>query len=365
MKVLVMTDLCGGYSITLSERNLYKGLANKGVEITLITHWPTPESEDLEKSGIKVIYLPVVKKIDLTAIREIRRIMVSGGFEILYVTYGKAITNSLFAARGLAIKITGYIGSLNVHWHDPTAYLSFLNPRIDRMVCLSNAVRDHFVKQLPKGRRNRCRVIYKGYDPDWIRVKRKIQRDSLGIPENAIIICCIAQVRRIKGVPYLIKAAGILPADLPVYYILIGRGMDSEQIMRMVRKTGRQEKFRIFGFTEDVFPYIDLCNVYVQPSITEGLGRSIIEAMCLRKPVIVTDSGGTRDLVDDGVNGFIVPVKSPSAIAGKIAWCNENRSRLPEMGECSWHIIKEKFDPRKTVEKTYELFMEVMQRNSY
>jgi len=308
-----------------------------------------------------VIYLPLLKKFDLSAIKELRRIIIKGGFEIMYVTYGKAITTSLFAVRGLKIKIVGYIGSLNVHWHDPTAYLSFLNPRIDIMVCLSNAVKDHFVKQqILTGKRDKCRVIYKGYDPAWIKVSKKISRENLGIPEDAMVVCCIAQVRRIKGIPYLIKAAGILQEDLPAYYILIGQGMDSDQIKRLIRETGRREKFRVFGFTNDVFSYIDLCDLYIQPSITEGLGRSIIEAMCLKKPVIVTDSGGTRDLVENGINGFIIPVKSPEAIAEKISWCYRNRSKLTEMGEKSHAIVNKKLSPATTVEQTYNLFKELL-----
>ncbi|MGQ9620169.1 MAG: glycosyltransferase family 4 protein [Bacteroidales bacterium] len=361
MKVLVLTDLCKGYSITLSERNLYKELVKRSVKITLITHWPTPESAELENSGIKTIYLPVLRKIDLKAINELRRIIIKEESDILYITYGKALTNSFLAARGLKVKIIGYIGSLNVHWHDPTAYFSFLNPRINKIVCLSNAVKENFVKQLRAGYRNKCRVIYKGYDPEWITVSRKLSRESLNIPEEAMIICCIAEVRRIKGIPYLIKAAGILPEEIPVYFIMIGKGMDSKRISRYIRKTGFQDKFRIFGFMSDVFPFIDLCDVYVQPSITEGLGRSIIEAMCLRKPVIVTDSGGTRDLAENEVNGFIVPVKSPEAIAEKIIWCFENRNILPEMGEKSLIKVKESLNPGRMVEQTYKLFEEVLQ----
>ncbi|HQG55957.1 MAG TPA: glycosyltransferase, partial [Bacteroidales bacterium] len=96
------------------------------------------------------------------------------------------------------------------------------------------------------------------------------------------------------------------------------------------------------------------------PSITEGLGRSIIEAMCLRKPVIVTDNGGASDLVDNGVNGFIVPVKSPAAIAEKILWCFENRDKLKGMGQKSLDKVRDILDPNNTVELTYSLFKEVL-----
>lgn len=360
MKVLVLTDLCGGFSITLPERNLYGGLVKKGVDITLITHCPTPESVGLEAYGIKVIYLPVLWKFDLSAIRKLRRVIVKGKFDILYITYGKALTNCLIAASRQKIRIIGYIGSLNVHWHDPTAYLSFLNRRIDRMVCLSNAVKEHFVKQRGENYRDKCVVIYKGYDPEWIKVSQKLSRESLGIPDDGLIICCIANVRRIKGIPYLIKSAANLPGGLPVFFVLIGRGMDSPRFMKLIEKSGYRDNFRVFGFTKDVFPFTDLCDLYVQPSITEGLGRSIVEALCLGKPVIVTDSGGASDLVDEGVNGFVVPVKSPDALAEKIYWCFKNREQLKGMGQKSLVKVREILDPDKTVEQTFSLFREVL-----
>jgi len=362
MKVLVVTDLCGGNSITLPERYLYKGLYSKGVDISVVTHRSVPESEELEKYGIKVIYIPILKKFDLKAVRSLRKLFKQEKFDILYITYGKAITNCILAAYRLKIKIIGYIGSLNVHWHDPTAYLSFLNPRIDRMVCLSNAVRDHFVNQKGRYFKDKCKVIYKGYDPAWIKINKPVSRLSLGIPENAFVVCCIAQVRRIKGIPYLVKSADYLPEGLPVYFILIGKGMDAGKIKRMVCKSVYSSNFRIFGFIDNIFAYTALCDIYVQPSITEGLGRAIIEAMCLRKPVIVTERGGAKDLVDEGKNGFIVPVKSPEAIAKNIMWCLSNPDRLADMGERSLEKVKEMLNPATTVEETYNLFCEVLKK---
>ena len=317
MKVLVITDLCGGFSITLPERQLYKGLMEKGVEMTVVTHYATAESEYLEKAGLKVIYIPILKKFDFKAIKNLKRVIREGKYDILYITFGKGITNAILAVGNTKVKIIGYIGSLNIHWHDPTAYLSFLNPRIDRMVCLSDGVMEHFIKQGGRRLKEKSIRIYKGYNPEWIKVTSPVSKQKLNLPDDAFIICCIANVRNGKGIPYLIKASYYLPDNLPVYFILIGKGMDSKKIKRLVSRSPYNNHFRILGFIYDIFPYTAMCDIYVQPSVTEGLGRSIIEAMCLRKPVIVTDRGGAKELVDEGINGFVVPAKSSFAIAEK------------------------------------------------
>jgi L-malate glycosyltransferase len=360
MKVLIITDLCRGNAVTLPERSLFYGLVKKGVDVTLITLWKTPETEEVEARGIPVIYIPMERKFDFKVIRQLREILIAEKFDILYLTFGKAITTGLIAARKIKVKIIGYIGSLSVHWHDPSTYLSFLNCRIDRMVCLSDGVMEHFLKQGGRKLKEKSLRIYKGYDPEWIKVTNPVSRASLNIPEDALVITCAANVRRIKGIPYLIKAADHLPGNLPVYFILVGKDMDSPSLTRLVMKSKYKDNFRVFGFTEDIFSYTSLCDVYIQPSLTEGLGRSIIEAMCLGKPVIVTEKGGSKELVAEGENGYVVEGKSSKAIAAKILTCYENRSSLPKMGEKSKEIIVNNFSPQLMIDQIYDLFCEVM-----
>jgi glycosyltransferase involved in cell wall biosynthesis len=364
MKVLMITDLCRGFSVTLPERNLFRGLAAKGVDLTVITHWKTPESEEVELSGIKVIYIPIVKKIDLRVIRTLRRLIKEDKYDILHMTFGKAITNGLLASWRTGIKIVAYLGSLNVHWHDPFAYLSFLNPFIDRLICLSDGVMEHFLKQAGKRMKNKTVRIYKGYDTEWVKVKNPVQKESLGIPDNTMIICCVAIVRKVKGIPYLIRAADFLPDNLPVYFILVGLGMDSGPLKKLINKSKYSSNFRTFGFTNEVFSYISLCDLYIQPSVTEGLGRSLVEAMCLKKPVIVTERGGSRELVNEGINGYIVRAKSPSAIAEKITLCFSQRDILPGMGLKSYQKIVEDFNPQTMIDKTLKVYEDLLSENS-
>lgn len=360
MKVLIITDLCRGYSISLPERHLYRGLVTKGVDLQVMSLWETPETLEVEATGVKVHYLKMTKKIDLKIILALREIIKREKFDILFLTFGKAITNSLIATIGIDVRIVAYIGSLNLHWHDPTAYLSFLNRRIDRMICLSDGVKEHFLKQSGKWFGERAVRIYKGYDPEWVKVTNPIKKADLNIPEDAMVICCFAIVRKVKGIPYLIKAASYLPEGLPVYFVLVGENMDSAPIMRLVGRSKYKDNFRVFGFTNDIFSYTSLCDLYVQPSVAEGLGRSIIEAMCLAKPVIVTEKGGSKELVTEGINGYVVPAKSPEAIAEKIELCYRNRDRLTQMGEMSLKKIRDDFSPQNMIDQTYTVFEEVL-----
>jgi glycosyltransferase involved in cell wall biosynthesis len=360
MKVLMIINICLGKSATLPEIHLIKGLHSKGVGITVIAHRPTPESLDLESAGVRLVYQPITKKIDFAAIRRIRSLLKEEKYDIMHFTYSKAITNGLIASRGFNLKTAGYLGSLSLHWHDPTAYLSFLNRRIDRLICLSDGVEEHVLKQAPDRMKGKTIRIYKGYDPEWLKDVQPASRKNLHIPDDAFVVCCVANIRKIKGVDYLIKAADFLPANLPVWFLLVGDKSDSRSFRNKIKRTRYPDNFVTIGYSKEPLSYTSICDLYIQPSVSEGLGRSVIEAMCLRKPVVVTDRGGAKELVKEGINGFIVPVKSAIAIAETIKKCFENRDKMAAMGEKARERILNDFNPQTTIDSTYNLYLDLL-----
>lgn len=362
MKVLSITNLCHGYAATLPERSLYRGLASRGVDLIVMTHYSTPESQELENAGIRVIYLNIDRKFDPNVIRTLRRIIEEENIDILHMTFGKALTNGLIASRKTSCRIVAYLGSISLYWHDPFSYVSYLNKRIDKLICLSNGVEEHVLRQAPKRMKGKTVRIYKGYDTAWFSNVNAVTRTSLNIPENGFIVCCVANVRRIKGIPWLIKASDYLPEKLPVYFLLIGPGMDSESIKSQIGRSRYSGNFRTVGFTNEVLSYTASCDLYVQPSLTEGLGRSVVEAMCLGKPAIVSGTGGVDELVDEGNTGYHVPAASAEAIAEKIKYCFENRHLMPLMGEKAKKRIETSFNSEQMTDQTFHLFRSIVSR---
>jgi L-malate glycosyltransferase len=360
MKILFITNLCLGKYATLPKRSLIMGLHLKGADITVVAHWPTPESLQLESAGIRLVYRPITKKIDIGAICKIRSLLKEEKYDLMHLTYGKAITNGLIASWGSDIKIVAYLGSLNLHWHDPFAHISFLNRRIDKLICVSDGVREHVLKQAPRRMKHKTIRIYKGYDPEWVKDVKPAERKNLGIPDDAFIVCCVANIRKIKGVNYFIKAAEFLPEDLPVWFLLIGDGSNSPQIKNMIRRTKYPDSFITEGHSEEPLSFISICNLYIQPSLSEGLGRSLTEAMSLGKTIIVTEKGGAKELVSEGINGYVIPVRSPEAIAEKINYCYQNRDKLPLMGENSRRRILNDFNSQTTIDQTYNLYKDLL-----
>jgi glycosyltransferase involved in cell wall biosynthesis len=141
---------------------------------------------------------------------------------------------------------------------------------------------------------------------------------------------------------------------------MTGPNMDSDVVKNLIKKSRYRDNFRTFGYTTDVLSYTSVSDLYVQPSITEGLGRSVIEAMCLGKPILVSGKGGIDELVDEGVNGFHVPAASAEALAEKIRYCYENRHLMSEMGARSKERVETSFNSGLMIEKTYHLFRSIV-----
>jgi len=358
-RVLFISDISLSPFNTIADRMLIRGLRAMGVDISVVTQRPTPETRDLEESGIKVDYVIFDRKISRRVIGRLREILDQGSFDIIHVTFGKAMTNCLMASRGRKIKIIGYYGSLSLHWHDPSAWLAFLNPRIDRLICASDAVEAHVKRQLPPWRRNRTVRIYRGYDPAWFAGIKPLTRGEMGVSEEDFLICSVGILRKVKGIKFLTEAARLLPAEIPFKIILIGDGTDSPDTLRLAQESGVADKFIHKGHLKNPPEWMAACDLYVQPSLSEGLGRAITEAMCLARPVIVTDGGGAKELFARGDNGFVVRRGSAEALAEAIIHCWKNRDSLGLVGARARETILNEFNHSETIRRTFDLYCEL------
>lgn len=150
-----------------------------------------------------------------------------------------------------------------------------------------------------------------------------------------------------KGIRYLTTAwknLGLQDSRLRI----AGRGT---QVLfdSILRKEGA-ERIDLYGEIPEVKPFYEGLSVVITPSVTEGFNLEVLEAMACGRPVIVTEGTGAKDVVTDGLDGFIVPIRDPGAIANRISYLKENRELLLEMGKAakrksekySWDNIRPK-----------------------
>jgi len=118
-----------------------------------------------------------------------------------------------------------------------------------------------------------------------------------------------------KGLIYLIQAWAKL--NYPDSSLILA-GSGTETLEPFVRHVADKANFVLLGRVSSPSELYNACSVYCQPSVVEGFGIGVLEAMAHGRPVIASEGAGASDLVDNGVNGFVVPIRSPEAIAEKV-----------------------------------------------
>jgi len=316
LKILVISSYTGAVNSVRPEAEMYIRLQQKGHDVTAMTPGLSEYSEKFKKEGIKVIDFAPSKKVDAKAIAFIRQELIAGKYDILHLFNNKAIVNGCFAARGLPVKVLTYRGYTgNIYWWDPICYLTHLNPRVDKIVCLSDSVKEWLDKQLI-GRTYKTIVINKGHHPSWFESTEKIDLKQFGIPKGAIVFGCIANIRKMKGLPYLLRSTYLINKELPIHFLLVGDKMNNPKFSKLIENSPMKDKIHITGFRKDALNLMASCNATVLASIKgEATPKAVIESMYLGITPILTNIPGNRNMVEDGKSGFIVPSKNPEALA--------------------------------------------------
>ncbi|GAB4128941.1 MAG: glycosyltransferase family 4 protein [Rhodothalassiaceae bacterium] len=167
------------------------------------------------------------------------------------------------------------------------------------------------------------------------------------LPDGPVTFLLIARLLREKGIREYVEAARMLRArGVQAQFLLLG-DVDSNpgSLKRDEAMSWVSEGLIEWpGEVEDVRPWIARSHVYVLPSWREGVPRSTQEAMAMGRPVITTDAVGCRETVDHGVNGFLVPVRDPEALAHAMFRFIENPALIETMGRESRRLAEERFD---------------------
>ncbi len=354
MNILVMTTSISSFNSIRPEAEMYLNFVKNGHELTMMTQLESEYGKIYQQHGIKVIDCHPSKKICFNTMKMVRGELRKSNYDILYATNSKSIPNCAFAALGLDVKLVTYRGTTGgLYRHDPSAYLTHLHPRVDGIVCVSEAVRDDVRRRVWKNR-ERVVAIHKGHHLDWYN-KAPADLSEFGITEDDFTIICAVNARPSKGIPVMIEAANQLADIENLHLLLVGKNMES--YARMITASKMCNRIHVLGYRYDAPELIAASDILVQPSISgEGLPRAVMEAMGCATPTVITDTGGGKEVVDDGVTGFVVPTNNPSLIAEKIRILFRNPDILENMSKRGQRKISEEFSCERSTHRYLDYF---------
>jgi len=341
-----------------SETEVCCGLVRKGVDVDMICHRDAPERERLREGGVRLAHLDIRHRLDFAAVRGVREKIDAWQPDIIHAPRNGSLSVSLLASRGRAVKHTAYRGTIGhlSRW-DPASWLTYFHPRVDRISCVSEAVRRYLLSmRIPA---EKLVTIHKGHDLSWYAGEPTATREELGVPDGAFVIGFVGSIRPVKGIDVLVRAMALLPATLNARALLVGE-LRAPSIERLVADLALQDRICFAGFRRDAAFLPRLCDAFVMPSLErEGLPRAVIEAMAQSVPVIVTNVGGMPELVRDGECGLVVPPGEAQALAKAVESLARDAGLRCRLGPAGRERIRTHFNVETTTRRYRELFADV------
>jgi glycosyltransferase involved in cell wall biosynthesis len=220
--------------------------------------------------------------------------------------------------------------------------------------------------------REKVEMVYPFIDPsEYARSGKNDVRQRLGVGRGDVLFACVSRIDPRKGQEVLIEAlASAVPQNRAIKCVFVGNGSFSRELLggerearkkrllSMVSEAGLEGSVFFTGHLPDreLFKVYDACDASVQPSLQEGFGLTVSEAMCFGKPVIGSRVGGIPVQIKDGVNGRLFePGDSAelSRILLSLAGDSEMRGRMGAEGK---KIVNEKFSSRKGFERHEQIY---------
>jgi glycosyltransferase involved in cell wall biosynthesis len=276
----------------------------------------------------------------------------------------KADVIGWFAARRVGIPVIAVSRGWTAHTLKVRAYEALdrrVLRRMDAVVCVSDG---QAAKVARAGiARDRLHVIHDSVDPARFRnggaAGRAILEGLFASPRSAII-AGVGRHSHEKGFDQLVDAVRLLVCDDDrVGIVLVGDGPDRPMLEALVRACRLESNVVFAGFRTDVDRLFPGADILAQASHTEGLPNVVLEASAAGLPVVATDVGGTSEIIEDGVNGFLVPAADPPALARRLLDLVRSPELRHQMGDRGRDLVRARFSFARQAAAYEELFAKV------
>jgi glycosyltransferase involved in cell wall biosynthesis len=244
--------------------------------------------------------------------------------------------------------------------------VSIVHGQLARRVARTIALSDHVARFTAEHGRvpmERITRIYYGVDAELLapRRPRSAVRAELGLAPDAPVLICVGRLAPQKDHPTLLAALAELPSE--VQLLVVGGDPFGDGVSRLAAladQLGLGGRARFLGIRRDVPDLLGAADLFVLPSLWEGLGLVFLEAMAARLPIVASDVSAIPEVVVDGESGWLVPPGDPRVLAGAIASALADEEGRRARGEAGYDRLLARFGLPRMIEETLEVYREVL-----
>ncbi len=346
----------GGEQQVLS---LMRGLAARGVAQSLLVRRDSDLGMRVANEGMKVHVLRVHAPWDPRTWRQARQFAQTEGSTIVHAHTGNAHKLALSAFAGeIPIVVTRRVDfAIKRNWFSQRKYT---HP-CQHYIAISTGVRDVLVDGGVDP--SRIDIVPSGIEPtrfanattgaDW--------RKQWNVTEPGPVIGVVAAYADHKDPLNLINAAPRVLKKLPCAKIVfVGEGDMRPEMETHIAKLDLAERVQLTGWQTDVGGCLAALDIFVMPSKLEGLCTSLLDAQAAGVPCVACRAGGIPDIIEDGVNGLLVPPQNPEALADAIVRLGEDLSLREKFRVAGCEVVARRFTVDSMVEGTFAVYKKIL-----
>ena len=330
----------------------------------------------LDKAGVRWMLLPSLTR----EVHPLKDMQTLWQLISLFRREQSALVHTHTSKAGVLGRVAAWFAGVPVIVHTPHGHVFYghfgpfrswlflqierlLSVITDRLIALTDAERqDHLDRAV--GRADRFAVVPSGIDREKFgqaRAQGKQQPDWFGCPSDALVVGSVGWLTDIKGHEYLIEAIAKLKQDFPsLHLVIIGSGDRHNALLQQAELAGLRDAVHLLGHRDNIEACLAGMDLFVLPSLNEGMGRALIEAMAAGLPVIASHVGGIPAVISHERTGLLVPPGDAGALAEALRRLLDRPEWAAQLGVAASHSVDSRYGSVSMVHAIESLFAEAL-----
>ncbi len=340
----------------------------------IICKEPGPMTEEAESQGISCLYnnnlvREISPKKDLLAFWQLYRLFRKHRFDVVHSHSSKTGVIGRVAAKLAGVPMVTH----TVHGFAFPAANSRLERWVflamewlgtkcsDKIICLHEA--DQQIAKNKLGASDtQLEVLANGVDTikysPTPAASKLAMREQLGLPKGAVVVGMVGRLWRQKNPQAFVDAAiNLLNDGVNAHFVLVGDGELRDELQTLVNDAGVTNQIHFLGWRNDTPQILQALDIFVLPSLWEGMPLAILEAQATGLPCVVSNIQGNNTLIVSDVNGYLFDLNKPEQFTKSIHDLINNKSLRGKLGMNNRETILKNFDIEKRVKKISEIYM--------
>lgn len=363
LEVIRQGEIGGGESHVI---DLVRELDRSKIRPVVVAYTDGPMITALRGEGVTCHVVPTLRAFDVTVWDRLAKLARQEKADVIHAHGTRAASNLLYAVRktGIPMVYTVHGWSFHQDQHRLAYWMRAMSEKLichvaHRVICVSQTNLETGLRAFGLKTR-KTDVIENGvnttvFDPG--RDELDGLRRDFGFAASDVVAGFVARATKQKGPLYFVQAVEQAnKANPKVKGLFVGEGDMRAEVERYVRQHRLEKVVRLSPFRKDVPRVLKAIDIYCLPSLWEGLSIALLEAMAMAKPLVVTPTDGTREIITDGENGLVIPFENAAALAEAILRSAAAPAEAAKMGAEGRKVVLSRFDSRRVARHVADIY---------